>query len=105
MSSWPRKRTFSAQPAKQRRPFESIPGVSPSPESALVQIRLERSHSIWGRAQAIEVLSIMIPTHKTGSTRRVRSRVEAVADMLLSLPQTRTDRSSRRRARDEVWEG
>jgi conjugative relaxase-like TrwC/TraI family protein len=63
-------------------------GVPPSLELALTEAidRLERSHSTWGRAQAVEVLSVVLPTHRTGSAAQVRQVIEAAADMLLSHP-------------------
>ena len=63
-------------------------GVKPSLELALVNAidRLERSHSTWGRAQAVEALSVVLPTHKTATAGQVRQVVEAAADMLLAHP-------------------
>jgi conjugative relaxase-like TrwC/TraI family protein len=63
-------------------------GLTPSLELALVEAidRLEGSHSTWGRAQAVEVLSVVIPAHKAGSAGQVREVVEAAADLLLSHP-------------------
>ncbi|HET9731678.1 MAG TPA: MobF family relaxase [Acidimicrobiales bacterium] len=63
-------------------------GVKPSLELVLAEAidRLERSHSTWGRAQAVEVLSVVLPSHKTGTAGRVRQVVEAAADMLLAHP-------------------
>jgi conjugative relaxase-like TrwC/TraI family protein len=63
-------------------------GVTPSLELALVEAidRLEGSHSTWGRAQSVEVLSLVIPAHKTGSAGQVREVVEAAAELLVSHP-------------------
>ena len=63
-------------------------GVLPSFELVLAEAidRLERSHSTWGRAQAIEVLSVLLPAHKTATAGQVRRVVEAATDMLLAHP-------------------
>ena len=61
-------------------------GLRPSMELALVDAidRLERSHSTWGRAQAVEALSVVLPSHKAGSAEEVREVVEAAAERLLA---------------------
>jgi conjugative relaxase-like TrwC/TraI family protein len=61
-------------------------GVTPSLDLALVEAidRLERAHSTWGRAQAVEALSTILPTHRTASAHQVRQVIEAAADMLLA---------------------
>ena len=61
-------------------------GIKPSVELALVEAldRLERTHSTWGRAQAIEALSTVLPAHRLGSADEVRHLLEAAADMLLT---------------------
>ena len=63
-------------------------GLKPSLDLVLAEAidRLERSHSTWGRAQAVEVLSIVLPTHKTGTAEHLRRVVEAAADLLLAHP-------------------
>ena len=54
--------------------------------------RLERSHSTWGRAQAVEVLSVVLPAHKSQTAEQVRRVLEAasaggrhVAQVVLTL--------------------
>ena len=61
-------------------------GLRPSMELALVEAidRLERSHSTWGRAQAVEILSVVLPSHKAGDAEEMREVVEAAADVLLA---------------------
>jgi conjugative relaxase-like TrwC/TraI family protein len=61
-------------------------GLKPSFELALVDAidRLERAHSTWGRAQVIEILSTVIPAHRSVTAQRVRALVEAAADRLLA---------------------
>jgi conjugative relaxase-like TrwC/TraI family protein len=61
-------------------------GLRPSLELALVEAidRLERSHSTWGRAQVVEVLSAVMPAHRSVNAERVRVLVEAAADRLLA---------------------
>jgi len=63
-------------------------GLRPSMELVLVEAidHLERSHSTWGRAQAVEVLSVILPVHKAGSAEEVREVVEAAAERLLAHP-------------------
>lgn len=63
-------------------------GLKPSLDLVLVEAidRLERSHSTWGRAQAVEVLSVVLPAHKSQTAGQVRQVVEAAADLLLAHP-------------------
>ena len=61
-------------------------GVKPSIELALVEAldRLERTHSTWGRAHALEALSTVLPAHRFGSAEQVRQLLEVAADRLLA---------------------
>ena len=63
-------------------------GLKPSLELALVEAidRLERSHSTWGRAQVVQILSAVIPAHRSGNAEQVRLVVEAATDLLLAHP-------------------
>ena len=63
-------------------------GLRPTLDLVLVEAidRLERSHSTWGRAQAVEVLSVVLPTHNSQTAGQVRQALEAAADMLLAHP-------------------
>lgn len=62
-------------------------GLKPSLDLVLAEAidQLERSHSTWGRAQAVEVLSVVLPG-KSRTAGQVRRVVEAAADMLLAHP-------------------
>ncbi|MGH7698101.1 MAG: hypothetical protein ACRENV_05425, partial [Candidatus Dormibacteria bacterium] len=77
---------FGRRALTNREAVRARLGVQPSMELALIEAidRLERSHSTWGRAQAVEAVSVILPSHGVGSAEKVRQVVEAAADMLLA---------------------
>ncbi len=78
-----RRRTASAAELRLARI-----GIKPTLDLVLAEAidRLERSHSTWGRAQAVEVLSVVLPAHKSQTAEQVRRVLEAAADLLLAHP-------------------
>jgi conjugative relaxase-like TrwC/TraI family protein len=63
-------------------------GLRPSLELALAETieLLERKHSNWGRAEAVEALSVVLPTRKAKTASAVHKAIEAAADLLVGHP-------------------
>ena len=79
---------FGRRTATNRELMLARLGVTSSMDLALVEAidRLERSHSVWGRAQVVEALSAVLPTHRTASAQQARQVIDAAADVLLAHP-------------------
>ena len=60
-------------------------GLRPTLEMSLAQTieLLERKHSTWGRAEAVEALSVVLATRNAQTAGRFRRAVEAAADLLV----------------------
>ena len=87
MEPWLAK-VFGRPRATERELMLARLRLKPSLELVLVDAidQLERSHSVWGRAQVVEALSAVIPAHRSPSAEQLRVAVEAAADMLLAHP-------------------